>query len=102
MTVAVALTDLAVTPLDEHLALLVDGDVPRAVNRLFGDWCASISLLFCVRMVILVVRVVCVFEYGGSAAGIMEDKRLFSQDLQAHFRMGAWRDESETFHLFAL
>ena len=34
MTVAVALTDLAVTPLDEHLALLVDGDVPRAVNRL--------------------------------------------------------------------
>jgi hypothetical protein len=33
-TVAVALTDLAVTPLDEHLALLVDGDVPRTVNRL--------------------------------------------------------------------
>ena len=34
MTVAVALTDLAVTTLDEHLALLVDGDVPRTVNRL--------------------------------------------------------------------
>jgi hypothetical protein len=35
MTVAVALTDLAVTPLDEQLALLLDGDVPRTVNRLF-------------------------------------------------------------------
>ncbi len=34
VTVAVALTDLAVPPLDEHFALLVDGDVPRAVNRL--------------------------------------------------------------------
>src|SRR6218665_1541043 len=34
VTVAVALTDLAITPLDEHLALLVDGDVPRTVNRL--------------------------------------------------------------------
>ncbi len=34
VTVAVALTDLAVPPLDEHLALLVDGDVPRTVNRL--------------------------------------------------------------------
>lgn len=34
MTVAVALTDLAVTTLDEHLALLIDGDVPRTVNRL--------------------------------------------------------------------
>ena len=32
MTVAVALTDLAVTTLDEHLALLIDGDVPRTVN----------------------------------------------------------------------
>jgi len=34
VTVAVALTDLAVPPLDKHLALLVDGDVPRTVNRL--------------------------------------------------------------------
>gem|GEM_PF-5542892 len=34
VTVAVALTDLAIPPLDEHLALLVDGDVPRTVNRL--------------------------------------------------------------------
>ena len=34
VTVAVALTDLAVPPLDEHLALLVDGDVPRTVDRL--------------------------------------------------------------------
>ena len=33
MTVAVALTDLAVTSLDEHLALLVDGDVPPANRR---------------------------------------------------------------------
>lgn len=37
MTVAVALTDLAVTPLDEHLALLVDGDVPRAVTPYADD-----------------------------------------------------------------
>ena len=34
MTVAVALTDLAVTTLDEHLALLVDGDATGVVNRL--------------------------------------------------------------------
>jgi hypothetical protein len=34
VTVAVALADLAVPPLDEHLALLVDGDVPRTVDRL--------------------------------------------------------------------
>ena len=34
VTVAVALTDLAVPPLDEHFALLVDGDAPRTVNRL--------------------------------------------------------------------
>ena len=34
MTVAVALTDLAVTTLDEHLALLIDGDAPRMFNRL--------------------------------------------------------------------
>ena len=34
VTVAVALTDLAVPPLDEHFALLVDGDAPRTINRL--------------------------------------------------------------------
>ncbi len=34
VTVAVALTDLAVPPLDEHFALLVDGDAPCTVNRL--------------------------------------------------------------------
>ena len=34
VTVAVALTDLPITPLDEHLTLLVDGDAPRTVNRL--------------------------------------------------------------------
>ena len=33
-TVAVALTDLAITSLDEHLALLIDGIVSRPANRL--------------------------------------------------------------------
>ena len=34
VTVAVALTDLAVPPLDEHFALLVDGDAPCTVTLL--------------------------------------------------------------------
>ena len=34
MTVAVALTDLAIAPSDEHLALLVDGDSSCTVKRL--------------------------------------------------------------------
>lgn len=34
VTVAVALTDLTIAPLNEHLTLLVDGDAPRTLNRL--------------------------------------------------------------------
>jgi hypothetical protein len=34
VAVAVALTDLSVSSLDEQLTLLVDGDAPRAANRL--------------------------------------------------------------------
>ncbi|RCX07081.1 hypothetical protein IP95_02780 [Extensimonas vulgaris] len=42
MTVAVALTDLAIAPSDEHLALLVDGDSSCTVKRL------CLCLLLCV------------------------------------------------------